>query len=221
MRILSKKFLSPIVFVGLLHICSACSNTAEPAQPSSPPSPEPQHTATPVVETAPRPFDPKLDIGVVLAGGECSELLIRNPELKPGDEILVVVLADDMPQKKLLAKIVGSEGCPPRLSSIEEIVVGGDESAPSHYEIRFEEGSDFVTGFAVVAENARVEIVKGLAHVIAHDRLRPLFFRTCSGHESFHMTVWDGKPLVGKRVWHSYMHLSYDTVPTCKPSEYR
>lgn len=173
------------------------------------------------VETTPRPFDPKLDIGVVIAGVDCSELLIHNRELKPEDE-LQVVLADDMPQEKLLAKVIGSNGCPPSpKSSIEEIVVSGDDAAPSRYEIRFEEGSDSHTGFGVVAANAKVRIVNGIAQLTASDRLKPLFFRTCSGHESFHMTVWNGKPLVGKRVWHSYMHLSYDTVPTCKPSEYR
>ena len=221
MRILSAKLLLSISFAGLLRLCAACSNIPVSNLSNTVPLPQPKNATSPKVNTTPRPFDPKLDIGVVIAGVDCSELLIHNRELKPEDE-LQVVLADDMPQEKLLAKVIGSNGCPPSpKSSIEEIVVSGDDTAPSRYEIRFEEGSDPHTGFGVVAANAKVRIVKGIAQLTASDTPKSLSFRVCSGHESFHMTVWNGKPLVGKRVWHSYMHLSYDTVPTCKSSEYR
>ncbi|MEQ1923746.1 MAG: hypothetical protein ABL952_14665 [Pyrinomonadaceae bacterium] len=162
-----------------------------------------------------------MDIGVVVAGLECSELLIRNIELKPSDEIQVV-WADDRPHKKLLAKVLRANGCPRSTGSgIEQIVVDDDESAPSEYEIRFADQDEASSGFGVVSAKATVEIVNGIASLIASNRPKPLFFRGCSGNESYHMTLCEGKPLIGKRVWYSYMSLSYDTDPTCKSADFQ
>ena len=201
---------------------SACSNIPNTNQSQSTPSPVPQNSPATAATTNPRPFDPNLDIGVVLAGSKCSELLIRNTELKPDDEIHVVRV-DDKPHKKLVARIVGPNNCPKSpQSGIEEIVVDdGDESKPSEYEIRFDENNEPDSGFAVVSSTASVEIKNGVANLTASNFSTPLLFRVCSGNESYHMTVWDGQPLVGKRVWYSYWSLSYGTVPTCKPADFK
>ena len=34
-----------------------------------------------------------------------------------------------------------------------------------------------------------------------------------------HFTVWSGKPLSGKRVWHRYHYLGYDVEADCKPKD--
>jgi hypothetical protein len=34
------------------------------------------------------------------------------------------------------------------------------------------------------------------------------------------LTVWTGKPLIGKRIFHAYYYLRYDTEPTCKKKDY-
>lgn len=218
MRILSFKFLWRLSLVGLSLNCFACSNIPNTNQSQSKPSPEPPPTVT---KTTPRPFDANLDIGVVVAGSECSELFIRNRELKPDDEIQVVQL-DDLPHKKLLAKVIGPNNCPRNLKSgIEEIVLDGDDSTPNEYEIRFADGNDPDSGFAVISSTASVEIKKGVASLTASNVPTPLLFRVCNGNESYHMTVWQGKPLVGKRVWYSYVSLSYGTVPTCKPADFK
>jgi hypothetical protein len=166
-----------------------------------------------------RTFDPKLDIGVLVAGSECSELFIRNSELKPDDEIQVVV-ADEIPHRKLLGKVVGPNNCPRySQSGIEEVVLDGDDSTPNAYEIRFAEGTAPDTGFAVISAMANVEIEKEVAILMGGNSQNRLSFRVCSGNESYHLIVWNGKPLVGKRIWYSYLSLSYDTVPTCKPAD--
>ena len=196
-----------------------CNQIANSNQSQTAPTPEPMKSPSPVAETTPRPFDPNLDIGVVIAGTDCSELLIRNTELKSDAEIQVVV-ADDIPHKKLLAKVVGPNNCPKNVKSgIEEIVLDGDDAAPREYSIHFDDENDPESGFGVISANANVEIKKKVATLIAPNIPSSLFFRVCSGNESYHMTVWQGKPLVGKRVWYSYQSLSYDTVPTCKPTE--
>lgn len=218
---LTSNFIARMILVGVSLAILACSQTPNSNKPQSTPTPEPVKSPSPVAETIPRPFDPKFDIGVVLAGSECSELFIRNSELKAEDEIQVV-LADDLPHQKLLAKVVGPNNCSraPQ-SGIEEIVLEGDDSKPNEYEIRFVDGNYPDSGFAVVSAKASVEIKKGVAKLTASNFPTQLSFRVCSGNESYHMTVWNGKPLVGKRIWYGYWSLSYGTVPTCKSADFK
>jgi hypothetical protein len=42
-------------------------------------------------------------------------------------------------------------------------------------------------------------------------------FRVCTSSEGLHFTLWQGKPLLGTRVWHCYFYLGYDVEPSCKP----
>lgn len=45
-------------------------------------------------------------------------------------------------------------------------------------------------------------------------------FRSCTSSEGIHLTIWaPPKPLVGKRLWHAYYYLGYDTQPSCKPAD--
>ncbi|HVO78593.1 MAG TPA: hypothetical protein VMT39_01120 [Candidatus Bathyarchaeia archaeon] len=41
------------------------------------------------------------------------------------------------------------------------------------------------------------------------------YFRQCTSSEGVHLTVWAGKPLTGKRLWHEYFYLGYDVEPNC------
>ena len=212
---------SRLVLVCVLFFCVACGNVPNSNQSQSPTTPAPFVSPAPAPEATPRPFDANLDIGLVIPGSECSELFIRNKELKPGDEIQVVSV-EERPHKKLMARVIGPNNCirPPQ-STLGKIVVNDVDTEPDQYEIRFEDPSESTFGFGVVSATASVEIVKGTAQFVSSDGSTPLFFRDCSGNESYHMTVWEGKPLVGKRIWHSYITLRYDTVPTCKPADYR
>ncbi len=215
-----KLFFSRLGLLCVFGVFLACGNVRNSIETQSMPTPEPLIPPTPVVEASPRPFDPELDIGVVIAGSVCSELLIRNKELKPDDEIQVV-LADHRPHQKLLAKVVGPNNCPPKpKSAIEEIVIHGDDSPPAEYEIRFVDKDELDSGFAVISAKADVAIKNGVANLTVSNEPVSLVFRTCTGNESYHMTVWEGKPLVGKRVWYSYWSLSYGTVPTCRPADF-
>jgi hypothetical protein len=221
MHILRSKSFLQLSLVVVSFTFLACGSIPKSSHSQTTPIAEPLKSSSPAAETTPRPFDPKLDIGLVVAGSECSELFIRDTELKADDEIQVI-LADDNPHKKLLAKVVGPNNCPRySQSGIEEIVLDGDESTPNEYEIRFAENDETESGFAVISAKASVEIKRGVAQITASNVRVPLMFRVCNGNESYHMTVWEGKPLVGKRVWYSYMSLSYGTVPTCRPADYK
>ncbi len=52
------------------------------------------------------------------------------------------------------------------------------------------------------------------------DNKKPIYFRECTSMEGLHLTVWKGKPLVGKGIWHAYYGVGYDTVPTCKKKDF-
>lgn len=201
----------------------ACNSESASSEPEKAPSPKPTASSSPI-QTAtptPRPFNAGLDIGVVVPGTDCSELHIRNTDLKPGDKIRVVIV-EDSPQRLRSATVVGPNNCPnPPGSGISMIEVDDGETFAGQYEIRFDDNAQPTFGIGVVIEDPALKIVNGTAQLKVADSSAPLYFRDCSGNESYHMTVWEGKPLTGKRLWHGYISLSYATVPTCKPAEYR
>ncbi|MDM7922247.1 MAG: hypothetical protein QUS14_08090 [Pyrinomonadaceae bacterium] len=162
-----------------------------------------------------------MDIGVVVPGTDCSELHIRNSELKPGDKIRIVVV-EDRPNRLQSATVVGLKTCPKSaVSGNQRITVDGGDPSATEYEIRFDDDTQSAFGFGIAIENSALKIVNGTAQLKVNEDSAPLYFRDCSGNESHHLTVWEGKPLTGKRIWHSYFSLSYDTVPTCTPAEYK
>lgn len=210
-----------LIIVCIFGIFAACVQVPNSNQSQGTASPELPTVPGPPPEETPRPFDPDLDIGVAVFGANCSELFIRNSELKPGDKIQVVV-ANDKPHRKLIAKVQGPNNCPRySQSGIEELVLGGGDLSPREYEIRFSENDNAESGFAVISANAEVTITNGVANLKTMTPPFALVFRECTGNESIHMTVWEGEPLRGKRVWYSYLSLSYGTVPTCSPADYK
>ncbi len=53
-----------------------------------------------------------------------------------------------------------------------------------------------------------------------HRTERTLFARACASSEGLHLTLWDGAPLSGRRVWHRYFYLGYDVEPDCTEADY-
>jgi hypothetical protein len=74
---------------------------------------------------------------------------------------------------------------------------------------------------AVVRSATPVLLKHGIASADLDGDGRTEFFRICTSNEGNHLTVWSGKPLQGKRSWHSYYYLGYDVVPTCKKKDYQ
>jgi len=51
-----------------------------------------------------------------------------------------------------------------------------------------------------------------------HDGI-PEYFRACTSAEGVHFTIWSGAPLAGRRRFHRYYYLGYDTEPNCTTAE--
>ena len=66
-----------------------------------------------------------------------------------------------------------------------------------------------------------VSVKRGVASGDLDGDGRAEFFRICPSMEGDHLTIWSGQPLVGRRRWHGYYYLGYDTVAKCKKKDYQ
>jgi|GEM_PF-4080331 len=171
-----------------------------------------------------RQFDPAQDIGGIYSDNECSILRISNSTLTPGEAVQVIVIDATGHQQKILpAKIVGPSECTIRDASefiIDRQPSTADVHQPNSYQIEFterhENGVGFGFGIVNTANNAISN--KGIAELPTVDG-RLLHFRECFSQEGMHLTVWPGKPLTDKPIWHAYQHLLYDTKQNCSSTE--
>lgn len=202
-----------LVFVG----CTTNPVKTAESPSANTPSPSP----TPVRES--RPFDPQSDIGSINYGSGCSRLRILNDSLLPGDSVRIVGL--EHPQQITSATIIEPTGCTESVkSTMGHFVIDSEiDKEPSKYQIEFdnkktEEEFDFHLGIAIVNSENKLLVNNGTAELEMAGG-SPLRFRECTSFEGMHLTVWEGKPLTGKRIWHGYQHFLYGTDPTCKDKE--
>lgn len=153
-------------------------------------------------------------IGNVQSGKQSVCLKIQNPNLKVGDSVQIVLT--DKPQKVLNAQIAEKSAC-------EETGFGTlDAENITDYQLKSTE-NDFVKrgfGIGVVNLAEEIKVNNGLATVDLDGDKKNEYFRGCTSNEGLHLTVWSGKPLIGKRIWHSYYGVGYDTESNCKEKDY-
>jgi hypothetical protein len=77
-----------------------------------------------------------------------------------------------------------------------------------------------LSGFVILDPAISPSLEKGIPTAELTGAPPPEYFRECTSNEGMHFTVWTGKPLVGKRIWHRYWYLHYDTKFTCKKKDY-
>jgi hypothetical protein len=155
-------------------------------------------------------------IGVVDLNSQRICLVIQNSGLGVGDEIKLV--SPHQPQRIATAVIQErqSENCSPN----PEI-----EPNSSFYLLKFQ-GTGFVIdagqppaiGIVGLSRPVRLQRRQAIADLDGDGRME--YFRTCTSNEGIHLTVWSGKPLIGKRQRHFYYYLGYDVVPSCKKKDY-
>ena len=141
----------------------------------------------------------------------------------PGDSVRIVGL--EHPQEITSATIIEPSGCTESMKSAlgEFVIDARPYREATKYQIEFDdEGKadhfDFHLGLAIVNSENKLVVKNGNAE-LEMTGTTPLRFRSCTSHEGLHITVWAGKPLTGKRIWHAYQHFLYDTDPTCREKE--
>jgi hypothetical protein len=159
-------------------------------------------------------------VGVVDTNSEGRLCLkISDPNLADGAEVSVV-LPDDKPQRVARAAVEGkaagdcsrNPGTDPEANFYLLKLVGARQALDL---------TQPMTAIAVVGPLKPVTVKRGTASGDLDGDGRAEFFRACSSSEGNHLTVWTGRPLVGKRRWHSYYYLGFDVVPDCKKKDYQ
>lgn len=136
---------------------------------------------------------------------------IQNGELKKGMKVQVVM--PEKPQNIEIAEIIGK---------VDASCSSDIDFAPnlSFYRMKMPNQENLTLGIGVV-RTQRIKRIRGLANADLTGDGKKEYFRSCGGFEGTHLTVWTGKPLVGRIVWHAYYYVPYDTVATCKKKDYK
>ncbi len=157
-------------------------------------------------------------VGVVDANSEGRLCLsISNPRLAGGAEVSVVM--PERPQRVVKATVEAKAA---------DSCSRNPDSNASYYWLKLAAGVRAVNlgepmppAIAVVGSAGAVKVRRGIASGDLNGNGRAEFFRICTSTEGNHLTVWTGRPLRGRRVWHSYYYLGYDVVPDCKKRDFQ
>ena len=137
-------------------------------------------------------------------------LAIQNGRLEKGMKIQVVI--PDKPQKIETAVIV---------SKVYASCSSDIDFAPklAFYRMKMPDQPNLTLGIGVVRPQ-KIKTTGGLANTDLTGDGKKEYFRRCASNEGTHLTVWTGKPLVGRRIWHAYYYVPYATESTCNKKDY-
>jgi hypothetical protein len=208
-------------FLTLAFFCS-CTGGAKDLRTNTSPIPLP----SPLPSTAPQPnkkFVFGTSIGNVELGNDCIWFHIQNPHLSPGDEVQVVFSDLLSKQEAFIAKISKDTICENHDKDPWPPLSGNDENKHmSKYRLDIDNNTyPRGYGFGVIHSFNTINVTDGLASADLNGDGKPEFFRDCTSNEGAHLTIWTGKPLAGRRMWHTYYHFPYDTEPTCSKKDYQ
>jgi len=148
-------------------------------------------------------------VGVVSAKNGVICLQIANRDLKSGEDITVVFPTG-------IGKGINLGEIDKKLErSCAEIA----DDALAFYSLTVPGIEPPAAGIGVVGVDVGVN--NGVASADIDGDGKKDSFRSCTSTESVHFTVWSGKQLTGRRLWHGYYYLGYDTPVTCKRAETR
>lgn len=137
-------------------------------------------------------------------------LAIQNSKLEIGTKVQIVLA--EKPQKVEWGVILGkvTKRCSSQIDFAPNL---------TFYRMRMSNPQDLTLGIAVVGTR-KIKVNKGIAHSDLTRNRNDEYFYTCGGYEGTHLSVWTGKPSVGRIIWHAYYYVPYDTVPTCKKKDF-
>jgi len=181
-------------------------------------------TPTPLPTPKPTPiFDIHAKIGIAdLRSDGTGCLRTKNGNLAVNTPVSIIISLDEPPPKVLtgIVKKKLDKSCARRASET------GDENPGKnfYYSLALSEKAaeelSFEVGIAVIGSQKSIQIQNNLASVDLNADGTPKFFRRCAGSEGLFFTVWMGKPLEGKRIWHSFYYLDYDTDANCDEKDW-
>lgn len=176
----------------------------------------------PVSPTPDEVFNIHSKIGVAdVRGDRTGCMRTKNGDLVQRTPVSVIISLDEPTHRVLNATVEKRV----EVSCARHASESGDKNPGENffYTLTFNgdevEEFGFENGIAVIHPQKQIEIQDGLAVFDLDDDGKPEYFRRCTGFEGTHFTVWTGKPLKGKRIWHSFYYVDYDTEPNCKDKD--
>lgn len=139
----------------------------------------------------PAALDGPLQAGVAVARQKAICLDFPDASLASGTQLSLLVPGGT----NVTAQIAGpaGDGCKPL------------EKNWGHYELRLTSGELPLSQPAIALPQATPKV-------------QP---KSCASSEGLHLSLWDGRPLESKRLWHFYYPLGYDVEPNCSAEETR
>jgi len=179
---------------------------------------------TPVSSLTPKPaFDINSKIGIVdVDGDETACLRTKNGNLPEKTPISIIIFPYDSPTLVFTATVKNKvdESCACRASESGDKNPGENHFYLLSLNEKLPEFFGFEVGFGVIEPAQSFKIQNNLASLDLNEDGKPEYFRQCSGYEGTHFTIWAGKPLKGRRIWHSFYYVDYDTVADCKKKDW-
>jgi hypothetical protein len=182
-------------------------------------------TPTPIPARTPEPaFNIHSKIGiadVVSDGTGC--LRTKNANLAEKTPVSIIISLAEPPQKVLTATVGKklNESCARRASETGDRNLGENFFYTLNLNEEETEEIGFEVGIAVIRTPKPIQVQNNLASVDLDEDGKPEFFRRCGGFEGIHFTIWTGTPLKGKRIWHSFYYLDYDTQENCNNKDWK
>ena len=140
-------------------------------------------------------------IGVAYTADERLCIAIEHRGLAAGTRVTIIVPAAGNETARRIETRIAGAGCPE----------GPHMLQGARYQL-VRETKDPLVGIAVTGARSSLDL---------DGDGRAESFRQCASGEGLHLTVWSGAPLKGRRRWHRYVYLGYDTEPDCQPADYR
>jgi hypothetical protein len=209
------------IFILLTLFVASCQTSAENIEVKSDKNidqtPEIQSEISPTPKSNNQDINSK--IGNVEIGNKCVRLFIENAKLQVGENVQIV-LPEGSSQKVSEAEIIKFSEC--KDEPFGNLEPDNPKAKLTEYLLKLSNKNDINRGFGIgiVNINKKVKIVNGLAIIDLNGDEKSEYFRECTSYEGLHLTVWTGKPIVGKRIWHTYYDFSYATEPTCEDRDF-
>lgn len=162
-------------------------------------------------------------IGIVdVSGNGTTCLRTKNGNLPEKTPVSIIIFPYESPTQVFTATVKKKvdESCARRYSE------NGDKNPGENFfyllslNEKLPEYFGFEVGFGVIEPAQTIKVQNNLASIDLNEDGKPEFFRRCGGLEGTHFTIWTGKPLKGKRIWHSFYYVDYDTVVTCTKKDW-
>jgi hypothetical protein len=147
-------------------------------------------------------------LGVLVTNGARGCLMIRNDSISSGSTVAVMHRWSDtavqVPAGLKISRKLDKDCTASNAAIAEKAVSFYEVTMPNARSVPPEaEGIVYVNG--VVQWRPSGWTVDG----------KSIAFRSCASGEGLHLSAWDGKPLVSKRIWHFYFYLGVEVEADC------